>query len=86
MNPEISIAARAHSEGEYRYLTEVGCALVVMGEREIALSMTDYTLQRMGLNAAAAQALVDELRSGAEQQAANGDQQVPYKIPPDISW
>jgi len=69
-NPEICIIARAHSEGEYRYLTELGCALVIMGEREIALSMTDYTLQRMGVNAIAAQALVDELRGRAEQQAA----------------
>jgi monovalent cation:H+ antiporter-2, CPA2 family len=67
-NPEICIVARAHSEAEYRYLTELGCALVIMGEREIALSMTDYTLQRMGVNAIAAQALVDELRGRAEQQ------------------
>jgi CPA2 family monovalent cation:H+ antiporter-2 len=69
-NPEICIVARAHSEGEYRYLTELGCALVIMGEREIALSMTDYTLQRMGVNATAAQALVDELRGRAERQTA----------------
>jgi CPA2 family monovalent cation:H+ antiporter-2 len=69
-NPEICIVARAHSEREYRYLTELGCALVIMGEREIALSMTDYTLQRMGVNAIAAHALVDELRGRAEQQTA----------------
>jgi hypothetical protein len=74
MNPEICIVARAHSEGEYRYLSQLGCALVITGEREIALGMTDYTLQRMGVNATVAQALVDELRSGAEQQAAGCDE------------
>ena len=74
LNAEISIVARAHSEAEYRYLTELGCALVVMGEREIALSMTDYTLQRMGIEAAAAQALVDKLRASAERQTASDDQ------------
>jgi CPA2 family monovalent cation:H+ antiporter-2 len=77
INPEIGIVARAHSEREYRYLTDVGCALVVMGEREIALSMTDFTLQRMGVNATAAQAMVDELRGAAERQAAVGEQPGP---------
>ncbi len=62
INPEISIVARAHSEEEYRYLMELGCSLVIMGEREIALSMSAYTLKRMGIEAATAQTVVDELR------------------------
>ncbi len=63
-NPAIGIVARAHSDEEYQYLTELGVGLVIMGEREIALSMSDYTLRQMGLDAASAQALVDGLRKG----------------------
>jgi CPA2 family monovalent cation:H+ antiporter-2 len=64
-NPSICIVARAHSDDEYQYLMSLGADLVIMGEREIALSMSDFTLQRMGLDAARAQAIVDELRDGA---------------------
>ena len=64
-NPSICLVARAHSDDEYQYLMSLGADLVIMGEREIALSMSDFTLQRMGLDAARAQAIVDELRDHA---------------------
>ncbi len=64
-NPSIGLVARAHSDDEYQYLMSLGADLVIMGEREIALSMSDFTLQRMGLDAARAQAIVDELRDRA---------------------
>jgi monovalent cation:H+ antiporter-2, CPA2 family len=64
-NPTICIVARAHSDDEYQYLMGLGADLVIMGEREIALSMSDFTLQRMGMDATRAQAIVDELRDGA---------------------
>ena len=64
-NPSIGLVARAHSDDEYQYLMGLGADLVIMGEREIALSMSDFTLRRMGLDAARAQAIVDELRDGA---------------------
>ena len=67
-NPDIGIVARVHSDDEYRYLTELGVGLVIMGEREIALSMSDYALRQMGLDAAAAQAVVDGLREAAVSQ------------------
>jgi monovalent cation:H+ antiporter-2, CPA2 family len=61
-NPSICLVARAHSDDEYQYLISLGADLVIMGEREIALSMSDFTLRHMGLDAARAQAIVDDLR------------------------
>jgi CPA2 family monovalent cation:H+ antiporter-2 len=40
-NPEIMIAARAHSDEEAEYLKQLGADHVIMGEREIALGMLD---------------------------------------------
>jgi CPA2 family monovalent cation:H+ antiporter-2 len=62
-NPEIAVVARAHSDEEYEYMSQLGVGLVVMGEREIALSMSDYTLRQVGLSAEAAQNIVDDLRT-----------------------
>jgi CPA2 family monovalent cation:H+ antiporter-2 len=63
LNPEIGIVARVHSEEEYQYLTTLGVGLVIMGEREIALSMSEYTLRQAGLDATAVQNVVDTLRA-----------------------
>lgn len=63
VNPKIGIVARAHSDEEYRYLSRLGVGLLVMGEREVGLSMSDYVLRQVGLDAARAQEVVDDLRS-----------------------
>ena len=52
LNPKIGVAARAHSEEEYRYLMTLGCDLVVVGEHEIAHGMSKYALRRMSSDAA----------------------------------
>ncbi|WP_088342615.1 MULTISPECIES: cation:proton antiporter [Rhodomicrobium] len=70
-NPQIGIVARAHSDEDYQYLTELRVGLVIMGEREIALSMSDYTLRQMGLDAASAQDVVDRLRKGILAKSKN---------------
>ena len=44
INPEIEIVARAHFDAEIEQLRQYGATVVIMGEREIARSMTDYTL------------------------------------------
>jgi CPA2 family monovalent cation:H+ antiporter-2 len=68
VNPEIGIVARVHSDEEYHYLTGLGVGLAIMGEREIAHSMSDYVLRHMGLDAARAQKVVDVLREDAVSQ------------------
>ena len=41
-NPDIDIIARAHFDAEVEYLSKLGANAVIMGEREIARSMTEY--------------------------------------------
>jgi monovalent cation:H+ antiporter-2, CPA2 family len=45
-NPELDIIARAHFDAEVEYLSKFGANVVIMGEREIARSMTDYARTR----------------------------------------
>ena len=44
INPGLEIVARAHFDAEIEQLRHYGATVVIMGEREIARSMTDYTL------------------------------------------
>lgn len=62
LNPEIETVVRTHSEAEALYLAESGVGLAVMGEREIAVGMSDFALQRLGVEAHEARATVDQLR------------------------
>ncbi|WP_376096768.1 cation:proton antiporter [Roseomonas sp. CCTCC AB2023176] len=62
-NPEIEVTVRAHDDAEVDWLLEEGGAgMVVMGEREVALGIADFAMQRMGVAASTAQATVDVLR------------------------
>ncbi|MGK7867552.1 cation:proton antiporter [Falsiroseomonas sp. E2-1-a20] len=62
-NPAILTVVRSHTETEAIWLEgEAGVGLVMMGEREIALGMADYAMQRLGIAASTAQATVDVLR------------------------
>jgi CPA2 family monovalent cation:H+ antiporter-2 len=49
LNPGIQTAVRTHSESEYTHLQDVGVGFVVLGERELALTIADYTLSCFGL-------------------------------------
>jgi len=51
LNPHIQTTVRTHSESEYAHLQNAGVDLVVLGERELALAMADYTLACFGLPA-----------------------------------
>jgi CPA2 family monovalent cation:H+ antiporter-2 len=62
-NPAIHSVVRTHSEEEAAWLeSEEGVGLVMMGEREVALGMADYAMQRLGVAASTAQATVDVFR------------------------
>ena len=64
-NPGIAVAARAHTDADMVLLTgEDGVGLAVMGEREIALGIADFAMQRLGVEVEAAQRTVDALRAG----------------------
>jgi CPA2 family monovalent cation:H+ antiporter-2 len=62
MNPQLSIVARTHSETEWAYLREHGVDEVVLGERELAVEMSRYTLHRFGISGAELQMIVQGLR------------------------
>jgi CPA2 family monovalent cation:H+ antiporter-2 len=63
-NPAIQAVVRTHSEEEALLLEAVeGVGLVMMGEREVALGMADYAMQRLGVAPSTAQATVDVLRA-----------------------
>ncbi|TCZ63671.1 cation:proton antiporter [Roseicella aquatilis] len=65
VNPAIQAAARAHDDADMAVLlAETGVELAVMGEREIALGIADFTLRRLGVATEDAQATVDALRAG----------------------
>jgi CPA2 family monovalent cation:H+ antiporter-2 len=60
----IETVVRTHSDREAIYLSEeAGVGLAVMGEREIAIGISDYTLQRLGIGAAEAQTTMNRLRA-----------------------
>ena len=62
-NPDIHVILRTHSDEEAALLeTEEGVGLVMMGEREVALGMADYALQRLGVPVGSAQDTVEALR------------------------
>jgi monovalent cation:H+ antiporter-2, CPA2 family len=44
INADLEIVARAHFDAEIEQLRQYGANVVIMGEREIARSMTNYTL------------------------------------------
>jgi CPA2 family monovalent cation:H+ antiporter-2 len=46
MNPSLPIIARAHSDAEVEHLTAHGATFTIMGEREIALGMLEFALER----------------------------------------
>lgn len=65
LNPTIETVVRTHSDQEAAYLdVEAGVGLVVMGEREIALGMTAFALQNLGIAPEAARRTIDGMRTG----------------------
>ncbi len=65
LNPCIQTAVRTHSESEYTHLQDVGVGFVVLGERELALTIADYTLSCFGLPASRRPPTVQPTWTGA---------------------
>ena len=49
-NPRIAVVVRTHSSSELAYLIRQGVDRAVMGELELALEMTDYSLRSLGVS------------------------------------
>ncbi|MBB6093289.1 CPA2 family monovalent cation:H+ antiporter-2 [Povalibacter uvarum] len=72
-NPSIAVVVRTHSAGEYDYLIRQGVDRVVMGELELALEMTDYALQRLGVSEARSKLVVQWLRTEGMSGTSGGE-------------
>jgi monovalent cation:H+ antiporter-2, CPA2 family len=49
LNPLIDVVVRTHSESEFKALESLGAGRVVMGERELARGMLEYSLRSLGV-------------------------------------
>ena len=57
LNRAIQVVARTHSSDEIRELEKLGANRIVMGERELARGMTEYSLRSLGVPAERARAV-----------------------------
>ena len=56
-NPRIDVVVRTHSNGEVHVLEKLGANRVVMGERELARGMLEFSLRSLGVPAERARAV-----------------------------
>lgn len=63
LNPNLDTVVRTRSDDELAQFERDGAGLAVMGERELALRMTEYSLLSLGLNDARVRHILQALRS-----------------------
>ncbi len=68
INPRLNIIVRSHDQAESARLAKLGVNETVVGELELALEMTRYTLRRFGVGSLETQAIVQGLRSSNANQ------------------
>ena len=68
-NPGIETAVRTHRASELAYLKSQGVGFAIMGTREVALGLLDFTLTRMGFSEKKAQSVVREARMSGDGAA-----------------
>ena len=61
-HPRLPIEARTHSQSERAVLRQLGATVVVVGEVELALEMTRFTLRQFGVSGPELVSLIDGLR------------------------
>jgi CPA2 family monovalent cation:H+ antiporter-2 len=62
-NPNLATTVRTHSESELKHLEGLGVGRAVMAEREVALGMTEYALNNLGLDEEKARMLLQQVRA-----------------------
>lgn len=68
VNPNMEIVVRTHSWAEREFMYRRGIRQTVMGELELALGMTRYTLHRFGVSGTEIDAILHGLRQRAETE------------------
>jgi CPA2 family monovalent cation:H+ antiporter-2 len=83
-NPGIGMVVRAHSEAELPHLQSRGVGLAVVGEREIALAMLDYTLRGLDFREAEARLVLQAFRASGDATMRPGDDAEPRRRVPEL--
>jgi len=65
-NPQIRTAIRTHSAGDLAHFERQGVDIAIMGERELALGLLDYTLQSLGFSRKRTDSIVQQIRQSGE--------------------
>jgi monovalent cation:H+ antiporter-2, CPA2 family len=68
-HPRLPVVVRTHSETERDQLRAAGVGEAVLGEQELALELTRYTLQRFGVSANEVRAMLTGLRRRSQPPA-----------------
>lgn len=74
VNPTLPIVVRTHNAAERERLAAMGVSEAVMGEMELALEMTRFTLRRFGVGGTETQAILQGLRVGASRATRDRDE------------
>ena len=61
-HPRLPIVVRTHNQSERAVLRRLGATVVVVGEVELALEMTRFTLRQFGVSGPELTSLIDGLR------------------------
>ena len=61
-HPRLPIVVRTHSQTERSVLLQLGATVVVVGEVELALEMTRFTLRQFGVSGPELASIVEGLR------------------------
>ena len=69
VNPTLPIVVRTHNAAERERLSALGVSEAVMGELELALEMTRFTLRRFGVGGTETQAILQGFRLAQSRQA-----------------
>jgi len=69
INPRLSIVVRVHDEVESARLVSLGANESVVGELELALEMTRFTLRRYGVSSAEVQATIQGFRHASSNRS-----------------
>jgi monovalent cation:H+ antiporter-2, CPA2 family len=74
VNPNLPIVVRTHNARERERLATMGVSEAVMGELELALEMTRFTLRRFGVGGTETQSILQGLRVGANRATQDRDE------------
>ena len=64
VNPDIDTCVRTHSFSESQFFADLGVKRVIMGEIELALEMSEFALESLGIEEEGVEGTISELRAG----------------------